>query len=160
MRQARSRLTHYRERLEIINAPAEMRDVQASLELEFQYALEDIEDALGVNEKRRNELPLNDVNRSTTSTGAIPKKHEQSGLANGSTNTEGATGTSDHNQSLISFSEPNIGTLGLDHVRPAIGQNLSTNTSNTVPDRRISGQLMNRNERSWINTNQQTSRQS
>lgn len=70
IRQARSRLFHYRERLAIIEPSAHQLDTHTSLALLVQFALEDIDDALGKGKKTTKSANRQDV---AVATGAVPK---------------------------------------------------------------------------------------
>lgn len=104
LRQSRSRLMHYRDRLAIIEPPPQMRDTYATLVLLVQFSLEDIEDAVGRPKKRASDNSVNSdatdrannnsvsaatntgaqgdqatpANSNPTGTGAIPKSTGQS----------------------------------------------------------------------------------
>lgn len=53
IREARSRLLHYRDRLAIIDAPQALNDTYTTLSLLVQFSLEDIDDALGRSRKQK-----------------------------------------------------------------------------------------------------------
>ncbi|XP_058465806.1 uncharacterized protein LOC131439148 [Malaya genurostris] len=67
-----SRLTHYRERLAIVEPPENLKETHATLSLLVQFSLEDIDDVLG-NSQKNGEQAVNSDGARKDNTGAIPK---------------------------------------------------------------------------------------